>query len=359
MRGSRTLAALAAMLMLAGCADTPATTAAPPTPSASGTALASRTAPASRIASASASGTAPAASPTAATSLAAQPIPWIDAPVAKQPPPPDPNAQFAHPALYRPCTAADLTATADGWGPLTGTVYEWISFTNRSSSACTLSGSPRSITNVYRDGSRHPVPLSTKDVGFGIGLDAVANLAPGEVGRSQLRESDHCAGFQRGFYVQRFDVELPDGSAVEVTVPGSHYQTPSVGCGASASWFGTQHKQVPEPASPNDPLVVTTSMPATVSASSLVDYTVTLTNPTAKAVSLTPCPSYEDNFNAYPDIVDKLYRLNCDGHQQVAPHEALTFAMRITAPTRRGQARFGWYLQPVGRAGIGALVEVD
>jgi hypothetical protein len=368
MRGSRALTALAAVLMLAGCANTRQTTTAPPTPAGSWTPPGSSRPPTpsawpSLTQSRSVTPSATSASPT--ESLAAQAIPWLDAPVARPKEVPDPNAQFAHPVLYRPCTAADLTARALGWGGAMGTGYEFIDLTNRSSSACTLEGKPRVITNVYRDGSRHLVPLSTEYVGYGNGLDAVANLQPGQVGQTQLRESDSCPGFQHFFYVPRVDVTLPDGTQVTVIVPGSHYQAPSVGCGATASWFGTAHRQVPEPTYPTSPLVVTTTLPGTVKAGQVVDYTVTLTNPTDHAVPLTPCPSYEEVISSFPprpakpDVVDDYYRLNCDGHHEIPPHSALRFAMRITAPQHAGFGRgCGWFLLPLGSAGSGCGLTV-
>jgi hypothetical protein len=111
-------------------------------------------------------------------------------------------------------------------------------------------------------------------------------------------------------------------------------------------------------------LVVTTTLPATVKAGQIVDYTVTLANPTGHAVPLTPCPSYEEVVSSFPpqpaepDVVDLYYRLNCDGHRGIGPHSSLTFAMRITAPTHSGFGKCGWDLLPLGSAGSGCALSV-
>ncbi len=347
MHGPRAMAVLTTVFMLAGCASTPSTVAAPlstpqPNPSAS------------LVASAPATGPGPAATravtATTAESPAAQVIPWIDAPVAKPKDLPDPNAQITHRVLYRRCTAADLIGAFGRGGAGMGSASEVVSFTNRSRTPCSLDQGPIAISNVEADGLAHSLTLGAP--GFGHGLDAVANLSPGQNAQTELWESDSCAAFQHPLPIVRVDFRLPDQSVVQVPADPAKFQAP-VDCRLLASWFGTPHHEVPEPAYPTDPLVVTTTLPSRVRAGRVVDYTVTLTNPTGHAVSLTPCPSYEEAaisfaVQAKSDVVHVFYRLNCAGHRDVGAHSALTFAMQITAPRVAGGGKFFWGLLPAG-----------
>jgi hypothetical protein len=334
---------LACVSAITGCGDS-AVTARPPAPIASSvrpTAVAKPSILPSQLTGTPSGPALPTGSPA---------IPWLDAP-AQADIPPDVNALVTNPVLYRTCTAADLTGRASGWGGAMGTAYEYVWFTNRSSSSCTLSGNPVAVTDVYRDGTRHRIAAPLRSSGFGNQEDAVANLRPGQVGGTQLTQTEDCDGWQHFFYVPRFDVELPDGSQVPIIVPGSHYQAPVAGCHLAASWFGTLHTFVPEPTYPTDPLVATVNLPGQIRAGSTFDYTVTLTNPTAKAIPLSPCLTYEEHVTtAKPDTaaasVGLYYQLNCAGNPVVPAHQPLTFAMRIPAPKQAGSGWLTWRLQP-------------
>ena len=237
-----------------------------------------------------------------------------------------------------------------------GSASEYVRFRNRSRTPCSLDQAPISIADVEADGARHKLALGV--TGYGRQLDAVANLQPGQSGQTMLNESDECPSFQHPRPVVRVEFQLPDGTVVAVPADPARYEAP-VDCGLSASWFGTAHVEVPAPVDPTDPLVVTTTMPSAFAVEATVNYTVTLTNPTSTAIPLTPCPAYEEVLNVYPDIVDDRYRLNCGSHRDIAPHESLTFAMRITSPRSKGETKFAWDLLPIGGAGRGGAVDVQ
>ncbi len=149
-------------------------------------------------------------------------------------------------------------------------------------------------------------------------------------------------------YVARFSVELPDTSAVSIVVPGGHYEVPPDGCPFSASWFGTPHVTVPQPAYPLDPLKATMHLPATVAAGRAFSYVVTVTNPTAKPIALSPCPAYDEGWKPVSSgaVLHRSYRLNCAAHPVVQPGETVAYAMRMVAPARVGQDPFWWTLEP-------------
>ena len=291
----------------------------------------------------------------ASPSASAPVVPWIDAPLPKPALPPDPNAPLVRRKLYRACTAADLAGDPGGWGGAGGTGYRRLGFTNTSHSACTLADGPKALIGVSRTGS--PVKVGGPGSGFGLHLDQVANLQHGATAYVELVNPGECGMSITDPYYARLQVELADGSLLTMQTP-KDYERLSVGCRYGVSAFGPPHREVPEPAYPTSPLMISTTMPAQVSAGSRVDYTVTLHNPTAKTVLLTPCPAYEEVLNVYPEVVDKVYQLNCADHSTLGPGEAVIFAMRITAPRRPGQAKFAWNLLPLGGAGVGGVTQV-
>jgi hypothetical protein len=184
----------------------------------------------------------------------------------------------------------------------------------------------------------------------------VANLLPGAVGYADVigPRNDKCIADPT--YIS-LEVELADRTLVAIATP-KPWERLTVDCRYRLTAFGAPHHYLPELTHPQDPLVATTTMPEQVRAGTTIDYTVTLTNPTDKAVPLTPCPTYEEAVNIVGahGVVnghDLIYRLNCAGHTSLAPSQALTFAMRIPAPTRPGYAKWGWDIQAgsVGRGG--------
>jgi hypothetical protein len=90
--------------------------------------------------------------------------------------------------------------------------------------------------------------------------------------------------------------------------------------------------------SPLQALTVGFSGPDRVAAGSRLRYLVTLTNPTARPVSLLPCPGYLQELfslgSATDDAVNSstLYRLNCRAQDHVDPGAALRFEMIAQVP---------------------------
>jgi hypothetical protein len=273
-------------------------------------------------------------------------VPWLDQP-ATMPSLPDVDRPVTHPVLYRLCSAVDLKASANGWGAGMGTASQDLTFTNASLTSCTLVGGPVAFTYTDPDGVLHRVKPKA-DAGFGMHLDAVANLRPGESAKSNVWLSDECPAFMNQKYVPRFSVELPDTTAVTIIVPGGHYEVPPDGCPFSASWFGTPHVTVPQPSYPLDPLKATMQLPATLPAGQTFSYVVTVTNPTSTPIPLSPCPAYDEGWKPTSSdaLLHRVYRLNCAAHPVVQAHETVAYAMRMVAPTRLGQDPFWWMLQP-------------
>ena len=277
-----------------------------------------------------------------ATTFAAQAIPWLDQPVPKIVLA-APDADVTHPVLYRRCTGpADVVARPNGWGAGMGTMAEFIYLTNISATPCTLAGSAVAVVGI--DGPHeHSFPLSPGSIGHP--PDAVANLKPGQNGWMQITQGEDCAADPLGPGYLKVGLELPGGGVVVMATRRD--TAPQLGCELGITPFGTTHVTAPEPTYPTDPIKATITAPSTVHAGTPFGYTVTLTNPTAKAISLTPCPSYEETAFRKPDPKpdDATYQLNCDGHHELAAHESLTFAMRTAGIGPTGQGQITWQLQ--------------
>jgi len=101
-------------------------------------------------------------------------------------------------------------------------------------------------------------------------------------------------------------------------------------CGVSVSQFGVPADQPAVP--PPSPLTARITAAATVRPGEDFTYTVTLTNRTAKAYPLRPCPAYQEYVYAITgpgttaaraDHVARNYYLNCDTVHQIRAHSAV------------------------------------
>lgn len=75
-------------------------------------------------------------------------------------------------------------------------------------------------------------------------------------------------------------------------------------------------------------LQVSITAPATVKAGSVLEYVVTLANPTDEAIELSPCPSYVESM---PQAKES-YQLNCIPGLLVPAHGSVPFDMRLNVP---------------------------
>jgi hypothetical protein len=102
--------------------------------------------------------------------------------------------------------------------------------------------------------------------------------------------------------------------------------------------------------SPLDALQVTTMLPGSLTAGTTLAYTVTLHNPTAQAVALNPCPSYEEfvwplTASTKPHL--QQYYLNCQAAASIPANGSVDFEMLVNIPSMTGtpsQAKYGWSL---------------
>jgi len=181
-----------------------------------------------------------------------------------------------------------------------------------------------------------------------VNLVGPANLRPGQSAQVALTTTYGCAAqsCSRATYTAVF-VGIGSSGKVRFDFPRGQPFTAVNGVGASA--FG-----VPKPASqglvssPLNALTVSFSLPSTLTEGTTASYSVTLHNPASHAVSLRPCPSYQEFLagpGAAPAAGMHRYYLNCQAVSQIPAHGSVTFGMRIPVPATPGVAKFGWALQ--------------
>lgn len=78
-------------------------------------------------------------------------------------------------------------------------------------------------------------------------------------------------------------------------------------------------------------------------------YVLALTNPTGSAITLTPCPTYQERLNADGEPVVEEHVLNCAGVGAIAPGQSVRFAMVIQVPASLPASNddaLVWFLDP-------------
>jgi hypothetical protein len=278
-------------------------------------------------------------------------VPWADRPAPPYvEPDPGPSAADA-----RPCRPSDLRVSPGRSGAGLGNTNLRIRFSNRSATACVLTGYP-AVAGVSATGTITPLHASHGSY-FG-DPGPPANIAPGQTAAVNVSGADACEPAQNGkhkFY-PTLRIGLPAGGSV--AAPRARFDAI---CGVSVSRFGVPADQPTPP--PPSPLTAHIHAAAMVRPGEDFTYTVTLANPTATAYSLKPCPAYEEyvvaqrsgSTSAVRDgYVVKDYYLNCDTVHEISAHGSVTYQMRLQLPPglpARVPAKFVWHLQ--GDAGPG------
>jgi hypothetical protein len=268
-------------------------------------------------------------------------VPWVDQPVE--------GARLAQSATSPTCTIAalDLPPDEQHWGGAwNGAVSGYFMVENAGHTTCELPV-PSRVTAVTPSG-RH--------VGFAVGSLSTAPpvvLDPGERLQAQVSSPYGCG--KDLVESSSFGLSFPSGT---LQVPGAHMAVQCGGTLVDFSGRGTGSSSDPGAtgAAPVSRLRATMSqVPAAVAPGGPVTYTVTLTNPTARAVALSPCPSYQEGIKGQPSAVHT-YQLNCGAARRIGPHSSVRFAMQLPLPSglTSGPAVVDWKLQlPLGSVDTG------
>ncbi|GIE96461.1 hypothetical protein Ari01nite_39260 [Paractinoplanes rishiriensis] len=273
-------------------------------------------------------------------------VPWADEPIESVHP--QPAAPTVAPGTA-PCEAAQLTGSLDRWwqprsteqagdAPLGGQLIGEVVVRNTSATDCTLQGS--AAVRLFSKGAEVPVGRLSS-----AGEEAHRRVVPVPAGSSALLRvawsGPFCAAVDPPFELR---VRLP-AEGGEVLAPVRPREHPACSGNAesilSVGAFTTPTPTDPQAAvrSPLWDLRAAVSGPATARPGGRINYTVTLTNPTAEAVSLLPCPGYLQEVRASANGVvtastSQLYRLNCRPVSEIAAHDELRFDMVAEVPAK-------------------------
>ncbi|MCB2177143.1 MAG: DUF4232 domain-containing protein [Actinomycetales bacterium] len=249
-------------------------------------------------------------------------VPWSDARATPYVPPEQPSPS----ADARPCTAADVTATAgesDGAG---GRLVRYIELRNTGSSACLLQGYPQ-VTAI---GDGLPDVEATQGSFFpGTGA---ADMQPGEVTTLGIETTTECQALVSGAVSGPWPglrITLPDGGGtVDVEVP----EGVDALCGLKTSEFSGPTPTLPAVADPLASLRASLELPATFVPGEPLVYVVRLTNPTDAAIALDRCPSYLETLTGATTHKESHALACAAAGGEIGPHLTVAFEMRLAVP---------------------------
>jgi Protein of unknown function (DUF4232) len=283
-------------------------------------------------------------------------VPWIDRPAPPYQAPAPRVVPFS--TKSPPCRAGQLAVRQLRTGVGLGNVLERFAFRNLGATPCLLRGFPR-VTGVTAGGVRRLVPARRSPDGTYFGTLIAADIGPGGRGLLDFATADGCrhpSGSAKRYRALVF--ALPARGGVVSAPESSLVMT----CGfLKMSQFGLPAPRrtvpTPKPGTP-DTLTVSVALLAAVRAGTTFRFVVTLANPTAITVRLTPCPRYNEGIYTTGGRVSRWYWLNCEGARSIAAHARVRYAMALPIPTDvpAGFAKFWWVLgtpnKPLRGAGI-------
>ncbi|HEX8612782.1 MAG TPA: DUF4232 domain-containing protein [Telluria sp.] len=273
-------------------------------------------------------------------------VPWLNQPA----PAPAQNMEAALPAPLRACTTADLHIILGQQGARHGFATQEIRLSNRSAEPCAIAGIPE--TQILPDNAA-PQTVSVQDATSELATQAIS-LAPGQSGMLLIGTPGACeAATKPGRkVVTNMQLALPGGGVKKLD--GVHIDT--LCGGASVMRFETvphngagldERSPMGRGQAPLAQLSGVVTAPDHVNRGATVHYMVTLTNPTAASVALSPCPAYTQSFYADGKIVSNTMRLNCAASgAQIAANSSVSFEMQLPlhADLPAGAAKLSWVL---------------
>lgn len=255
-------------------------------------------------------------------------VPWTDEPAQ--------GALLAQSTTAPPCqvSALSLPRGEQAWGGVWhAAVSGFFTIRNSGSTSCRLP-TPARVTATTREG---PKEFATgRLTGSAVVLDPgdemqVQVSSPYDCGRPLLESTGFVLALASGrLHVPHARMAVQCGG---VLADFSDRDTSAVAT-TPAARLRAQLSRVPGSSGPG----------------STLSYTVILTNPTSRRVSLEgQCPSYEEGIKGQPSSVHR-YQLNCDGASSIGPHRSVTFAMQLPLPDQAGEgaAVLNWHLQVPG-----------
>ncbi len=181
------------------------------------------------------------------------------------------------------------------------------------------------------------------------------DLAPGQSATVLIGTPAVCAGAGQPAVASSVRLTLADGESV--TVAGTLIDTR---CGAPAV-IAFEPGAAPAPApGPLRTLRASLAAPRATARGAVLAYRVTLANPSATPIALSPCPSYTQVLGAGTAAVQRTLLLNCRAVAAIAGGAALTYEMRIAVPASAatGATKLSWELEVPGGPVLGTAISV-
>ncbi|GIM90638.1 hypothetical protein Ato02nite_024310 [Paractinoplanes toevensis] len=286
-------------------------------------------------------------------------VPWLDEPIDSVYP--SPRTPTVAPDS-KPCTAAQLRGSLDRWSTasgdtvLGGRLLGELVVRNTSTVDCVLTG-PADV-HLFSNGTEVLVDHTSS-----VTDEAKRKKVPvPRGGRASMRVdwSGPFCGTAKPPYELRLNLPNEGGELRATITPKDHpacsgdSESPTKPSSSlSAGIFDTFVEQDPMTTerSPLWDLTAAAEGPQQAHPGDRITYTVTLTNPTAKPVTLLPCPGYLQELSAEANgmvnsSTARLYRLNCHPADAVPARSTLRFEMRTTIPEQaKGIVRIAWRIQ--------------
>ncbi len=298
-----------------------------------------------------------ATSPTQRSSV----IPWVGATAAA--PRATPTTTTTTLPTGPACDTSTLRAVAKPGGAGLGHGLEIVVVTNVGGATCWVGGYP-SLVGVKPSGARKPFAAIH---GTYFGNRVPTTLVPGSAAELYLGTESACTalnspGAQAAAKANTYTgliIALPEGRGT-LSVGNVSLDT---ACGLSESEIGAPSPAPTSPSpAPGSPASLTarSRIPAEVHVGSVLRYTVTLTNPAATPVSLTPCPVYSESLIGSKAALRRSYHLNCAVVSRIDPTTSVTFAMELAVPRSfpPGVAKMSWVLDTGAGPYAGRVVQI-
>jgi hypothetical protein len=282
------------------------------------------------------------------------PVPWVNRPVARYVIPAP--KLIPYPTSAPACRASQLRVSQGRGGAAAGTAYEQLVFTNLGPGSCLLHGFP-TITAIGPRGER--VRLRPRHAGLAFFELTPADIAPSGHSFLSLATGDACdAGIRKATIYRQLRITIGGSETVHAAPTVSIRQA----CGLFLSSFGRPARYTPLAPAPGTAATLHASaqLPQTVRAGAVLAYTITLANPTTTAVTLKPCPSYNEGIYRAGHVVRRWLALNCDRVRTIPAHTRVRYAMQLAIPAASppGVAKFGWSLDTPSGPSVGRIIRV-
>lgn len=279
----------------------------------------------------------------ASTTLPDGSVPWLSQPLTPESLQVGRSASPSVPADAAWCRAPDLAAHLPKWFRQTsgGGIYGWVELVNRGG-ACQLRGEASAEVVV---GDLPTVETSSGPVGD---EGEVVGMPPGGGARVRIDWTPPSCALANG--AQVIVLELTHGGG-SIRAPVERPSRPDCLTGESAEDLRAHLlvgpfeplRTLPEPSpSPLKVLQPRLALPAASRSGEVLHFQVTLENPSADAIELSPCPAYVIGLNkleepASPGVNELFaHRLNCAPRPSIGPGEAVVFRMEAELPKTLG-----------------------